>query len=426
MRFPRLEAILGAQVHELTETHLQRLVDGAVAEAVDLEFKRDHYETNERGKKELAKDIAAMANASGGVIIIGIRETNGVASALAPLPVSDAEELRMHQTIASTCAPLPDFRIHAVSNGYYVIAVPRSSWAPHAVVVNDALRYPLRLASGTHVLSESDVANAYRNRFRGAADQAARVTEVRLEGEQAVLPYAPLALLSCAFVPNLPGRMTIDRQAVYDFRSFGQARRIPMPQSTIGNVAPWPLAGFRRVIVHLGMNDDGRPSAGTVQLHEDGSSYFGLFAGSPGQPMNPIQDEDLVADVVTIVGEAAAHAIERCGTGGDSVAEITIASAHAVSLGDCGRSHSFHRDDPTRVMNGQVPVGRHTINFDAIAGSRLEQVLAARLLLNDVFQALGEPECRQISADGRFNFNYYRHSVESRMQMLDQAIASDS
>ncbi|WP_146173749.1 hypothetical protein [Saccharothrix carnea] len=51
--------------------------------------------------------------------------------------------------------------------GFILIAVPRSPLGPHAVVVNDSLRYPRRHGRMTTYLSESDVAQAHRDRFTG-------------------------------------------------------------------------------------------------------------------------------------------------------------------------------------------------------------------------------------------------------------------
>src|SRR6185437_1612153 len=69
--------------------------------------------------------------------------------------------------------PLPSMDIRIVVNeekpgtGFYLIAVPRSPTAPHAVLVNDSLRFPRRNGRTTAYLSEPDVAQAYRERFAG-------------------------------------------------------------------------------------------------------------------------------------------------------------------------------------------------------------------------------------------------------------------
>lgn len=122
------------------ETALQRMVAGGVVEDVDLEFKEGPYGRDDQGKHELSKDVAAMANMRGGVILLGIHADAGTAAQLTPFRLEEAEELRMRQLLASSVAPVPTFEIHPVTSdgttgaGYYLLVVARTSAAPHAVV----------------------------------------------------------------------------------------------------------------------------------------------------------------------------------------------------------------------------------------------------------------------------------------------------
>lgn len=59
---------------EWTESELQSLVDNRVPEAVGLEYKRsDSLGKTDSKRKEISKDISAMANSDGGVVIYGIK-----------------------------------------------------------------------------------------------------------------------------------------------------------------------------------------------------------------------------------------------------------------------------------------------------------------------------------------------------------------
>ena len=58
---------------------LQRLIDDKVPEDLSLEYKAK-YESGEKGRFELAKDVAAIANASGGLIVIGVGESGNLPS----------------------------------------------------------------------------------------------------------------------------------------------------------------------------------------------------------------------------------------------------------------------------------------------------------------------------------------------------------
>lgn len=137
---PAVEDVLGAPVNQLTAADLQRAVDDRVRELPDLDFKQTLYKDVE----ELAKDIAAMANAAGGLLVLGIGEDNGTAQRVTPVALSDGEERRMHQALRSRTVPfIPDVDIRPVvmettdageRRGFYLIAVGRSLLAPHGVM----------------------------------------------------------------------------------------------------------------------------------------------------------------------------------------------------------------------------------------------------------------------------------------------------
>src|SRR5580698_10326374 len=64
-----------------TWTGLRGLVKRRESEAVDLEFKRDPYahpgkseEAKKKDRRELPRDVTSMANAGGGVLIVGIED----------------------------------------------------------------------------------------------------------------------------------------------------------------------------------------------------------------------------------------------------------------------------------------------------------------------------------------------------------------
>ena len=66
---------------QIAEADVQALVENEVQETQTLEFKRDVYPTNDDGKREMLRDISAMANSYGGDILLGVDESeDGVAS----------------------------------------------------------------------------------------------------------------------------------------------------------------------------------------------------------------------------------------------------------------------------------------------------------------------------------------------------------
>ncbi|MFC8495068.1 helix-turn-helix domain-containing protein, partial [Streptomyces sp. NPDC057235] len=82
----RLVAALGRHPDDLTEDDLRRAVDSQVPEGGDLDWKKDFYAGTDAGRKELAKDISAMANTVGGLLVVGVDDgKKDHAHALAPV-----------------------------------------------------------------------------------------------------------------------------------------------------------------------------------------------------------------------------------------------------------------------------------------------------------------------------------------------------
>ena len=124
VRLHRLAFRLGAEPTELTPAHLQALCDLRMAEDADLDFKReDSYTTSgPDGLDELAKDVTALANARGGLIIIGIVEdSQGCAESLSEVAVSDKKIGQMYNGLRARVVPyLPDIWISNLETAHWL------------------------------------------------------------------------------------------------------------------------------------------------------------------------------------------------------------------------------------------------------------------------------------------------------------------
>ena len=177
LRSRRLETLLGAHVDTLMAGDILRLAENQVSEDFDLDFKGTLYGNSDSEQRDLCGDVAALANASGGVIILGVEDNDQDIAVDAPgVALGDAERNRMRQILASGVAPLPAVDIVSVrsdadpEHGWFVLVVPRSMRAPHAVVVNDGFRFPVRHGATTRYLSELELAATYRRRDLHASD----------------------------------------------------------------------------------------------------------------------------------------------------------------------------------------------------------------------------------------------------------------
>lgn len=141
-----------------------RLALGSAEESDALDFKRALAANTD--KKDLGKDVAAMA-LYGGVIVIGVDETDGVATQLTPVSLSGTTE-QIEQVIASRVTPPLFVEIDVLretdgdEEGLVVLKIPASTSAPHQA---DG-RYPARAGGTTRSLSEVEVERWYARRSR--------------------------------------------------------------------------------------------------------------------------------------------------------------------------------------------------------------------------------------------------------------------
>lgn len=142
------------------------VASGEVREHHHLEFKRDNYGNEPKDRKELAKDVAALA-IDGGTLVIGVDEDNatGRAITLTPVPLTGQVE-RIQQICAGRIDPALAVQVDDVVNpadpatGLIVIEVPRSPLAPHQV---DG-RYVGRADRITRTLTDAEVVRLHQLR----------------------------------------------------------------------------------------------------------------------------------------------------------------------------------------------------------------------------------------------------------------------
>lgn len=118
---------------------LESLIENQIPESTTLEYKSSFAIQNNKWKEELAKDISAMANSNGGIIIYGIREKeceggDSVPVKLLPISNSDMSKDKLTQLINANIQPVINgveilFIPHDESAGFYIVSIPQSNTA---------------------------------------------------------------------------------------------------------------------------------------------------------------------------------------------------------------------------------------------------------------------------------------------------------
>ncbi|WP_193241806.1 AlbA family DNA-binding domain-containing protein [Streptomyces phaeolivaceus] len=137
LRSRRLEGLFGARLDAVSHAQVAALKTNAVSESYDLEFKGELYGGNDKAKRDLAGDVAALANTAGGVLLLGVAEDDQARAAELPgVALSDSEVLRYRNTSrcpqtrhrgAGTARPRAS---QPGSASTAVTAAPSTSWPP--------------------------------------------------------------------------------------------------------------------------------------------------------------------------------------------------------------------------------------------------------------------------------------------------------
>jgi hypothetical protein len=415
VRLHRLTSRLGAEIGELTPAHLEALCDLHIPEDADLDFKsRDEYTTSgPDGLDELAKDVTALANARGGLIIIGITEdSQGCAQSLSEVTVSDKKIGQMYNGLRARVVPyLPDIwisnleTVNGSGTGYVLIAVPGSAIAPHAVRMTSRPQYSFarRMGRTTAWLEESEIAALYRDRFRLAEehqDKVLKVLELGSGWTQRIRPAATGRVwLELALVPSVPADRLLDPAHLADLSAFFKEHSRP-------GAAPHPvLKGFEGQtpeVLRGRVRLEPRMGSAAMEAYADGRVYLRTETGFPASNRSsvPVLNFTVMEYWLLTLLHAAARYSEWTGAYGD-VDILTVLTGPATIVPSTfplnGQFLSF--DEP-RERTDTAPV-HATSTLDALARDGRQLQACARRIASDLLADLGHIETTMLKPGGR-------------------------
>ncbi|MBX9397442.1 ATP-binding protein [Streptomyces sp. TRM72054] len=426
VRIPRVAQLMGADFDQVERSHLAGLCSQSAAEDIDLDFKQDNgYTKDGDGQDELAKDVTAMANARGGLIIVGIAEDGqGNAGQLCPVKIGDKIHNQLVSALRSRVFPFlpPDFRIRMVADdattpelGYILIGIPRSPIAPHAVRPvggkgQQRYGYARRLGRTTAWLDESEIAALYRDRFRQAEGHTQRVRG-QLRDDTAWLAESRHdgLVLQLSLVPSVGAERRIDRTFVQDVRTFlgtltqpGRAPSAAVPRALLSQ-PPQIRRGRMRV-----------PGAGIHAVwHSDGGATLRVTLASD-HDAGVLNLTRLEHQVLCTLHLACAYA-EWAGAYGDADVMASTASPPEVHLDRTPPNGSARYVPGIPVASDAGSPCHHIGYLEALAngGSQLRSM--ARNICMDLLADYGVYEPTLLRDDG--DVRSERLAVAERLQI---------
>jgi hypothetical protein len=221
---------------DLTAADLDILVQGAVEESNNLDYKSALVGGTSDDRKKFLADICAFANAHGGDLVVGIQEdAGGAASSVTPLTFNpDHEVLRLENMIADGLDPkLFGVRMRAVQHGaghVLVVRVPKSISGTHRSRADQ--HFYVRESRSNRQL---DVP-AIRTRFEGELSGRTKLQDFLAQRYAAVLSDnlpVPMMPGPKAVVHVFPALRAFDDEQ-FDTSTVAEVGRLPVPTRPSG------------------------------------------------------------------------------------------------------------------------------------------------------------------------------------------------
>lgn len=127
----------GRSLNDISLDDIRALVDNRIPEGPHLDYKEVPYSGRPQDRREMLRDITALANAEGGYLVLGIRE-DGFGHAIELSPFSEPQNIA--QAIRLSCLDgirdrIEGFEVREYETGFnqglIVIRVPVSDQRPH-------------------------------------------------------------------------------------------------------------------------------------------------------------------------------------------------------------------------------------------------------------------------------------------------------
>jgi hypothetical protein len=251
----------------ITEEDLLALISNGVSEGRTIEYKRDLPGNSDGDKKEFLADVSSFANTSGGDLVFGMDEAQGLPTQVTGFQSAnlDLEMRRLESILASGLDPRIRYaaRVIPCKAGLraLIIRAERSWTGPHRVVFKSHDKFYGRNSAGKYPL---DI-----NELRAAFTLSSTVTErirafrtdriISLSNNETPIPFVddPKVVLHCIPIESFAG------QPQYDVLPFQQNPLLLRPMGSTSFDRRLNLDGM---VVFGG----GKPALTYTQLYRTG------------------------------------------------------------------------------------------------------------------------------------------------------------
>ncbi|SEN81499.1 AlbA family DNA-binding domain-containing protein [Cryobacterium luteum] len=289
MNFTPLHRALGLTPRPLTDEILDSAVDVGVTETDDLDWKSELPPIKNLSQTDVPKDIAAMANSGGGMIVYGVAESQKAATGRKDVGEFTEGHERAYRSAAVTAISPPVFGLGVYRLGMethaVAVVVPASVDGPHLVYKNDLFGAPIRNDADTAWMKERQIEVMYRARFeerRRSSDAVNALYDEAAEGRDS----QKRAWFVAVAHPRIPSLLS--RPDRHETRAiFARAETVSLSYSNNHGVHPLesmdrlnPRPGLRRwTAVNKANAERERWKEAWADVHHDGSVMLAAAIG---------------------------------------------------------------------------------------------------------------------------------------------------
>lgn len=294
MSFTALHRTVGAAPGPLTESLLDAAVAAGAIETDDLDWKSALPPTKGLSQTDFPKDVAAMANSGGGLIVFGVRESEKAATKRVDVGDFDEAYERSLRSVAITAISPPVFRLNihqfgSDGNRAVAVDVPASVDGPHLIYRNEYFGAPIRNDADTVWMKERQIETMYRARFderRRATEALDRLFTDAADGRDSN-KRAWLIAVAHPRVPRLAERLTRDEAR----EVMTKTKELTLTYAGRGGIHPIesvdtlnPRPGLRRwVAVNTATTESAAWKESWMSIHHDGSVSLATSLGAHPQ-----------------------------------------------------------------------------------------------------------------------------------------------
>lgn len=298
MVFTSLHRATGAGPQPLTDELLDLAVEQGAVEMHDLDWKSQLPAMKALSQSDFPKDVAAMANNGGGLIIFGVEETQKAATKRTDVGDFDEGYERALRSAAITAISPPVFGLgiyrlgnESDRNRAVIVEVAASADGPHLIYRNDFFGAPIRNDSDTVWMRERQIETMYRARFeerRHASEALDALYNDAVAGRD--ITRAWLIAVAHPRVPKLLERLDRDaaRRTFQSAEPLGQRYAAQPTIHPLGNVDVFnPRPGLRRwVAANTATSERQLWREAWASIHHDGSITLATAVGGHRKSMD--------------------------------------------------------------------------------------------------------------------------------------------